>query len=134
MCLINAELKIAEKDIICYKVYVSINGNLLSPYRREKAPEKGIIATTYLGTIIPLIGNYNTPNMVREGFHSFANVSDAINAASIWEDDTVIVKCTIPKLSRYYEGVFGGRISYCSECIILNEIITNKKCITSDVL
>lgn len=122
MCLINAKFKIAEKDIICYKVYVDINENLLSPYRREKAPEEGIIATTRLGTIIP-------PNTVREGFHSFANLSDAIYAASIWEDNTVIVKCTIPKLSRYYEGVFGRRISYCSECIILNKIITDKKCI-----
>lgn len=121
MCLKNAELRIAEKDIICYKVYV-VDGNLLSPYRREKAPEKGIIATTRLGTIIP-------PNTVREGFHSFANLSDAIDVASIREDNTVIVKCTIPKLSRYYEGVFGGRISYCSECIILNKIITDKKCI-----
>ena len=122
MCLINAKFKIAEKDIICYKVYVVNNGNLLSPYRREKAPEKGIIATTRLGTIIP-------PNMVREGFHSFANLSDTINAAFIWDDDTVIVKCTIPKLSRYYEGAFGGRISYCSECIILNNVITDKICI-----
>lgn len=124
MCLKNAELKIAEKDIICYKVYVVVNRNLLSPYRREKAPEEGIIATTRLGTI------KSPNNVVYEGFHSFCTLSDAVDESFIWEDDTtVIVKCTIPKLSRYYKGTFGARISYCSECIILNNIITDKICI-----
>ena len=124
MCLKNAELKIAEKDIICYKVDVVVDGNLLSPYRREKAPEEGMIATTRLGII-------KFPNdAVHEGFHSFCNLSDAVDESFIWKDDTtVIVKCTIPKLSRYYKGTFGARISYCSECIILNNIITDKICI-----
>ena len=123
MCLKNAELKIAEHHILCYKVHV-VDGNLLSPYRRERAPEEGIIATTRLGTI------KSPNNVVYEGFHSFCNLSDAVDESFIWEDDTtVIVKCTIPKLSRYYKGTFGARISYCSECIILNNIITDKICI-----
>ena len=122
MCLKNAELRVAEKDIICYKVYVVVNKDLLSPYRKEKAPEEGMIATTRLG-------NITFDNTVHEGFHSFATLSDAVDASSIWEDDTVIVKCTIPKLSKYYKGIFGTRISYCSECIIFNNIITDKICI-----
>ena len=123
MCLKNAELRIAEKDIICYKVYV-VDGNLLSPYRREQAPEEGIIAKTRLGTI------KSPDNVVYEGFHSFATLSDAVDESFIWEDETtVIVKCIIPKLSRYYKGTFGARISYCSECIIFNNIITDKICI-----
>lgn len=124
MCLINAKLRVAEEDIICYKVYIVVNRNLLSPYRREKAPEEGIIATTRLGTI------KSPNNVVYEGFHSFATLSDAVDESSIWEDETtVIVKCTIPKFSRYYKGIFSKHISYCSECIILNNLITDKICI-----
>ena len=116
MCLKNAELKIAEKNIICYKVYV-VDGNLLSPYGREKALEEGIIAKTRLGTI------ESPNNVVYEGFHSFATLSDAVDESFIWKDETaVIIKCTIPKLSRYYKGTFGKRISYCSESLILKEI------------
>ena len=124
MCLKNAELRVAEKDIICYKVYVVVNKDLLSPYRREKAPKEGIIAKTRLGTI------ESPDNVVYEGFHSFATLSDAVDESFIWENETtVIVKCIIPKLSRYYKGTFGKRISYCSECIIFNNIITDKICI-----
>ena len=119
MCLIDPKFKIAEKDIICFKVYLKYSdGRIVSPYRRILAPEIGILTCTELGKI-------NSYGNVKLGFHSFSNFSDAITEGRDWEDNytPLIAECTIPRNSMYYKGYFGGKKSYCSKYIKLNKLI-----------
>ena len=76
MCLICAGIKETIDDIICYKVYVSFEGKLVSPYMRFPIPNINEITKTRLGK------PYGSGSCVDEGFHSFANLEDAFIASS----------------------------------------------------
>ena len=119
MCLVDAKIKEITEDIVCYKVYVSFEGKLESPYRRSPIPNMDEITKTRLGE------PYGTENYVEEGFQSFATLEDAVNEKEniLRHCHKVIVKCVIPKDSKCYVGNFGRRISYCSESIILKEVV-----------
>lgn len=120
MCLVDAKIKEITEDIVCYKVYyISLKGELVSPYIRSLAPNMNEITKTHLGE------PYGIENYVEEGFHSFATLEDAINEKEdiLKHCHKVIVKCVIPKDSKCYIGTFGRRISYCSESIILKEVV-----------
>ena len=117
MCLICAGIKETIDDIICYKVYVSFEGKLVSPYMRFPIPNINEITKTRLGK------PYGSRSYVDEGFHSFATLKDAINRAKYWYGyNPIIVRCIIPKDSKCYVGSFWGRTSYCSDSIKLIEI------------
>ena len=74
MCLVDAKIKEITEDIVCYKVYyISLKGELVSPYIRSLAPNMNEITKTRLGE------PYGTENYVEEGFHSFATLEDAVN-------------------------------------------------------
>ena len=64
-------------------------------------------------------------NCIERGFHSFANLEDTLKIGADIPQlfDMVVIKCIIPKDSKCYEGSFWGMTSYCSESIILKEII-----------
>ena len=119
MCLVDAKIKEITEDIVCYKVYVSFEGKLVSPYMRSPIPNMNEITKTHLGE------PYGIENYVEEGFHSFATLEDAVNEKEniLRHCHKVIVKCVIPKDSKCYVGTFGRRISYCSESIILKEVV-----------
>lgn len=123
MCLIHAKIKETAEDITCYKSYISFEGELRSLFRRSLAPNMNEIAKTYLEE------PYDTGNYVDRGFHSFANLEDALQTGAsisrLHDMDIVVIKCIIPKNSKCYEGSFWGMTSYCSESIILKEIIKN---------
>ena len=119
MCLENAKIKETTEDIVCYKIYyISIIGELRSPYMKSLAPNMNEIAKTRLGEL------YGDDNCINAGFHSFATLEDAIEEKKIMLrlGRKVIIKCIIPKNSKCYVGSFWGRTSYCSESIILKEI------------
>ena len=118
MCLVDAKIKEITEDIVCYKVYyISLKGELVSPYIRSLAPNMNEITKTHLGE------PYGIENYVEEGFHSFATLEDAINKAKYWYGyNPIIVRCIIPKDSKCYVGTFWGGTSYCSESIKLIEI------------
>ena len=119
MCLMYARVKETTEDIVCYKLYISFEGELRSPYMRSLAPNMNEIAKTHLGEL------YGDDNCINEGFHSFATLEDAMEEKKIMLRlcHKVIIKCIIPKNSKCYVGSFWGRTSYCSESIILKEII-----------
>lgn len=120
MCLIYAGIKEMIEDIVCYKVYVSFEGKLVSPYMRSLAPNMNEVAKTYLEE------PHGKGNCIERGFHSFATLKDAINEserlARNGEYNPLIVRCIIPKDSKCYIGSFWGRTSYCSNSIKLIEI------------
>lgn len=117
-------LKKADEDIVCYKVLVKNNekGFIKSPYmwkpyklgelKKDKTPVKkeSVNTTNTLST---------TEKTVESGvFHTFQFFEDAkkfaINSIieSYWGffdgNLSIVVKCIIPKGTRYYEGMFGG--------------------------
>ena len=120
MCLIYAGIKEMIEDIVCYKVYVSFEGKLVSPYMRSLAPNMNEVAKTYLEE------PHGKGNCIERGSHSFATLEDAINEserlARNGEYNPIIVRCIIPKDSKCYVGSFWGRTSYCSNSIKLIEI------------
>ena len=109
-----------KEDMVCYKVYVSFEGKLRSPFRGSLAPNMNEVTKTRLGK------PYGIGSCVDEGFHSFATLEDAINESECWtrhyDCDPIIVRCIIPKDSKCYIGSFWGKTAYCSESIILKEI------------
>ena len=120
MCLIYAGIKEMIEDMICYKIYVSFEGKLVSPYMRSSMPNMNEITKTRLGE------PYGIGNCVSEGFHSFAILKDAIDESKYlarrYDCNPIIVRCIIPKDSKCYTGSFFEATSYCSDSIKLIEI------------
>ena len=136
MCLITTKNipEIAQEDIVCYKFYVlhkvkdDINlpsydkDGYLSPYQGMPAPTINKVTNTLLDRAY--LSKYTAVYMVGRGFHSFKYLDDLIKELDFWQSfDIKIFKCIIPKETKYYEGKFGDFPSYCSESIILKEII-----------
>lgn len=122
MCLIRAKIKETVEDIVCYKLYISFEEELRSLFMRSLAPNMNEIAKTYLEE------PYDTGNYVDRGFHSFANLEDALETGADMSQlcnniDIVVIKCIIPKDSKCYIGSFWGMTSYCSDSIKLIELI-----------
>ena len=124
MCLITTKNipEIAQEDIVCYKIYILIEDELLSPYQGMPAPAINEVTNTLLDRAY--LSNYRGAYMISKGFHSFKYLDDLINELDFWQSfDIKIFRCIIPKGTKYYEGKFGDFPSYCSESIILKETI-----------
>ena len=125
MCLVDAKIKETTEDIVCYKVYLSSEGKLRAPFMRFLAPNINEVVNTVLDrAYLHKCGSNNLEYMVNRGFHSFKYFEGLTKELDFWKTYHVrIFKCTIPKGTKYYEGKFAGNSSYCSESIILKEII-----------
>ena len=124
MCLVTRLVKAikASKDIICYKIYVSsdINDTFVSPYQGYKMPRLGKRVQTEFNNKVDITSRlYNGESYIELGFHSYKNLEDIETLQGV-----IIAECTIPKGTKYYKGMFGTKESYCSECIILNKVIS----------
>ena len=131
MCLITTKdiPEIAQEDIVCYKLYKLRDNKLLSPYREVVAPNINEVTNTVLdrACVFSYKGNHVNYSVSR-GFHSYKNISNSKEELRFWihflaYSNVRIFKCIIPKGTKYYEGKFGDLPSYCSESIILKEII-----------
>lgn len=127
MCLVTRLVKAikASKDIICYKVYIpsGVNDTFVSPYRGYKMPRLGKRVQTEFNNKVDITSRlYSGESYIELGFHSYKNLEDIIEKLSVQE--AIIVECTIPKGTKYYKGLYGTKESYCSECIILNKVIS----------
>lgn len=129
MCLTlteNSKLKVAEENIICYKVAI-------------KDIERDCFMTPFRGMIYKLGKLYSTLmgyprkigsiKIINEGFHSFTCKEDAWKCAKYdvttfeGANNMVVVKCIIPKGAVYIEGMFVAYPNYVSNKIIcLGEI------------
>ena len=124
MCLISNfdHPSVADRDLTCYKVYILINNWYKSPYQKADMPKIGELATTSL--------EKPGSHLIEKGFHSFVSILDASNEAFsttyIYKHKSYVFKCTIPKDTKYYEGRFNSIPSYCSESIIIEEILDTK--------
>ena len=132
MCLVIKQLeskiepKIADKDIICYKLVKRTKTKGI--YESSFQGFEYVIRQLYTNNLDIRFANksikryfYTGFYKIEEGmFHSYANCShSALNHAL----DEFIVKCIIPKGAYYYKGNYGGLTSYASSQIkILEEI------------
>lgn len=112
MCLIiesNQRVKIAKKDIICYKVVLEESSEILvSPYQQRMVHigEKMFSGMSFRTTI----QKRKLVKMVEQGFHSFVHLKDA----KVEREDFIfaggydvhIYKCVIPEGAKYYKGIF----------------------------
>jgi len=99
MCLGTRQkrAKIAKADMIVYKHLKSIdNNNFLTSYRYSQVK----IGQIYKSEL----DKPDSDGNIEVGLHSFVNVNDAEMTAKYWCE--TLVKCVIPKGSRYYEGTF----------------------------
>jgi len=105
--------RIALKDIECYKV-VMIDKQLPKMYRTVYQGTIVEIGKTYTSDIIRgKLGSYDSPNSVTVALHSYTDVERAMFEKRFgWQ--RVVVRCIIPRGSRYYVGKFAGCKSYAS--------------------
>ena len=133
MCLVTAQLKpkIADKDIICYKLVkrTKIKGIYKSSFQKFEY----IIRQLYTNNIDirfanKIIKNLDTTRsglclyIIEEGmFHSYASNLYPIILSPL--PNCALLKCIIPKGAYYFEGYFDDSPSYASSQIkILEEI------------
>lgn len=113
----TAVVETAEEDIICYKVVKMYNNEYFTRYRDFHIE----IGKTYLSELNAFRDDNKDfdYDIVEEGLHSYCNERSA--HASF--NNYFKVKCTIPKGSLYYKGLFSECESYASNCLRYDEII-----------
>jgi len=149
MCLTlteNSKLKVAEEDIVCYKVVLRQYSGVYRSEFYAYLYETGVLNKHPFGditiTTLPRITTYRSANfnqqviagyeqVVERGFHSFTCKKDAYKYAGCVinrmfhgiSKDVVVVKCIIPKGANYIEGTYSEYPNYVSNKIIcLGEI------------
>ena len=108
--------KIAKEDIEVFKVVEDYRG------KRYKDDDRyGKIMTPYRGFAVVMGETYKTKfsyNLigdVERGFHSYCDLPTAKQYLDKYGwSVSRIVRCVIPKGSRYHKGDFNGRASYAS--------------------
>ena len=126
MCWINDfdKISIAEEDITCYKVFrkgyfkKDSNGNVI------KIASYFRFYTYYINKLCRTIkiriqyDKYKKVYFINEGYHSY--IDQAVAKYKIKNSDTFILKCIIPKGTKYAENRDGELVS--STMIITKEI------------
>jgi hypothetical protein len=121
MCLFNASrVYIAKEDIVVYKHVIKCKDGYVSSYR------KSVVLFDKLCTSDIEFVRERQPQqrIIERALHSFVNLNDARQEAKHWKE--VLVRCIIPKGSRYHKGEFGGiyRVdSLASNQLIYTEIV-----------
>ena len=122
-------VKVAEEDIVCWKVVTVDNyGKVLTAYRDfpvqlgKRLRAKGKIKCAR--TVFKLASGEEVYYHDFEGglIHTYADKRSAYLLASDYSI-TAVVKCIIPKGSKYYEGDFFRDKGYASKNIIVTKEI-----------
>ena len=125
MCLVTTQLepKIADKDIICYKLVkrTKIKGVYKSNIQRFEYIIRQLYTNYFDIKYVDMLikRRYNLSAIEEDMFHSYVNYLSAITVLP----NLVVLECIIPKGAYYFEGYFGNYPSYASSQIrILKEI------------
>ena len=127
MCLSNAKYIGCSKDFTVYKVFILSDECLHSPYYNYEWGHKNDLGKVVrLNTPWPFFSGYNVHG---NSFHSFKSMIKA-ELEAIWNSRSqsytlCVAECTIPADSKFlFEGKFGDAISYASECIRIDKIVS----------
>lgn len=135
MCLILQDNKerIAEKDITCYKIFYNVyGGKVLSTLFQRYTMTLGREYDIDCSETSNCSYKYGNHYYVEGGcFHSFKTLQGArgfLKREVGEHGPCLIVKCTIPKGTKYFDGVFRNGISryygsYASRRITPNELV-----------
>lgn len=146
MCIFvqDNKLKVAEEDIICYKVLKRkslYDSTPVSPYHNEMEWDFDKVFTAPIPKWKIEYDEYHKGWFSYDGlFYSYNNYTDAyeLMVKLSWGGAKfmyMIVKCTIPKGTYYYDGIQGspeedhdlmmqyGEYTYASKQLIINDII-----------
>lgn len=100
------KIKIAKKDLVCYKMFYFKNYNT----KDIKDGITGVVRTYYKykfneinNTELDSLNNVKRYGIVNYGFHSYNYKKDILSDEKNWAWH-IIVKCIIPKGSEYYNG------------------------------
>lgn len=134
MCLVRTNIhcgpKYATKDIICYKVLCKNDRHeYFSPFRHFIYKLNKRVSSNFSFMLfsiriqspqieynsLKLIRNFNC---VTQGLHSFKCLLAAIEFKDRFVKEGIVMKCTIPKGSWYYEGIQNELVS---DNIIINK-------------
>lgn len=113
---------IAKTDIVCYKVVLSENKKLQTFFRYMTIN----LGNTYYSKLSR--SKYSKYKFkISEALHSFVNYTETL---LFWKHhsrfsfpDLNIIKCIIPKGSKYIKGKFNGAEGYASDCLTYLEIV-----------
>lgn len=146
MCIFvdDNHIKVAKENITCYKVLRRKNNwddTLVSPYHEEMEWDFDMLFHAPKPKWRLQYDKYHKGWFTNDGyFYTFHDYADAYElmqklswgGAKCWY---VIVKCTIPKGTNYYNGIQGdsqqdhlmmmemGEFAYASKRLIINEIV-----------
>ena len=125
MCLFinHLEPKIADKDIVCYKLVkrTKVKGVYKSNIQKFEYIIRQLYTNYFDIKYVDMLikRRYNLSAIEEDMFHSYENYLSAITILP----NLVVLKCIIPKGAYYFEGYFGNYPSYASSQIrILEEI------------
>lgn len=135
MCLstLQKKPKIAEKDIICYKImyplnngiyrsiYYQMNYKLNTLYKTSM--KRSLLTNCYDFKASVDTDNYPKKSVryIGQGFHS---AKTRKRLGDIW-DSARLLKCIIPKGAKYYEGISDLLVS--DQIILMREVKLRKK-------
>ena len=136
----NTKKKIADKDIVCYKVLFGNETDKTRVLSQFENFEYMLGRFEYSLLDLP---DYS--DRVFHGFHSYKYYEDALESIdgyslneTVWCITAKAYKCIIPKGSYYYEGVQPSRpydmVGYCSNQIVIMEEATSPLCKTSKLV
>jgi len=120
----NLRKRFAWRDITCYKFLVRTDYvDYRTPYKNFKIE----IGETYKSELV-LTKYHEFYASVSQGIHSLETIKNvrAVIDGDFYESkatDFVIVKCIIPRFSRYYVGEFVNQKSFASDRLKYVEII-----------
>ena len=140
----NTKKKIADKDIVCYKVLFYDETDKTHAVSQFEGFDYMLGRLEYSLLDLP---DYSY--RVFHGFHSYKYYEDALesiyayglldcNYGNSWENREKVYKCIIPKGSDYYEGIQPSMpydmVGYCSSQIVIMEEATSPLCKTSKLV
>lgn len=127
MCLYTTqkEPKIAQEDITCYKV---IRKNMTSLIYGEITWKIGKLYKTIMKATEEETRTSEKIRIVKQGFHSYKSPKDVKKGYSeVINIPCIIVECTIPKGSLYYDGYHYKEDGFTSNQLIVNKVINIKE-------
>lgn len=106
-------------NIKCYIIYEKYQDSGLL----TKIPELGVIHKTELEKSPT---KTEVGYVIDSGFETFWSYAKTLKIALKYYFNPIIIECTIPKKTKFYEGLTYRSICFRSEQIILNKIIENE--------
>lgn len=107
--------QIAKEDVICYKIVISRDGRVVSPYFHYEYKYHKINEEIALNIEYTLSSDINQLRLYkcRQGYHSYSSLDFANQVYNnyFYENDGCVFKCIIPKGSVYYDNKHGEIVS-----------------------